>query len=161
MPTLSGLILVMTVELGGSWPIIIWLWSWAFTSIQPTLGVADGHVLGRLLPDGSITSSGAGRLDMSLTCRSPTPMEALIRALFRGVYSFSWALPEQGGRLGMEGWDTKAEVPTGDGTEPCWPEARPGEPGKGCWLELDLMRLLTLRVPAVPVWAWLWTWDCV
>lgn len=103
MPTLSGLILVMTVELGGSWPIIIWLWSWAFTSIQPTLKAADGQVLGRLLPDGNITSSGAGRLDISLTCRSLTPMGALIRALFRGVYSFSWALPGQGGRLEMEG----------------------------------------------------------
>lgn len=127
-PPPSGLILdMMAEELGGSWPTIIWLWSGAFTSIRPT--VADGgQGLGRL-PEDSITSSCAWRLETFFTCRSPKlTVCTLIKALFRGVYSFSWAEPEQGGRVLLEGWAMWAEVPAGDGTEACWP-ARLGDPG--------------------------------
>lgn len=96
--------------------------------MQPTLE-ADGQALCRLLLLDSITSSWAGRLDTSLMCRgSPTPTWGLIWALLSGVYSFSWTEPEQGGRPGVEGWETWAEFPAGDGTEPCCP-ARLGEPG--------------------------------
>lgn len=67
---------------------------------------------------------------MILTCLSPTPTPAwaLINAVFKGVYSFSWAAPEQGERALFDDWDMWAEVPTGEGTEPCCP-ARLGEPG--------------------------------